>query len=142
MQQAKRGDTVQVHYRGTLDDGTEFDSSSGRDPLAFTIGEGQVIPGFEEAIVGMATGETKKRRIDAKDAYGEHSDELVFAVGRERIPDDSEISIGDTLRIGFADGQTAAVQVTDLDEQTITLDANHPLAGEALTFELELVAIQ
>ena len=142
MQQAKRGDTVQVHYRGTLDDGTEFDSSAGREPLEFTIGQGQVIPGFEEAIVGMAAGEMKKQRIEAKDAYGEHSDELVFAVSRERVPDGTEVSIGDTLRIGFADGQTAAVQVTDLDDDTITLDANHPLAGEALIFELELVAIQ
>jgi peptidylprolyl isomerase len=142
MQQAKRGDTVQVHYRGTLDDGTEFDSSAGRDPLEFTIGEGQVIPGFEEAVVGMATGDTKKQRIEAKDAYGEHSDELVFAVSRGRIPEGTEVAVGDTLRIGFGDGQTAAVQVTELDADTITLDANHPLAGEALTFELELVAIQ
>ena len=142
MQQAKRGDTVQVHYRGTLDDGTEFDSSAGREPLEFTIGKGQVIPGFEEAVVGMGEGETKKQRIEAKDAYGEHSDDLVFAVGRERIPDGTEVAIGDTLRIGFADGQTAGVQVVDLDDETITLDANHPLAGEALTFELQLVAIQ
>ena len=142
MQHAKRGDTVHVHYRGTFDDGTEFDTSAGGDPLVFTLGEGQVIPGFESAIEGMATGDKKKERIEASNAYGEHRDELVFTVGREQMPENADVSVGDLLRVGFPDGSTAAVQVAALDDASVTLDANHPLAGKHLTFELELVAIE
>lgn len=141
MQQAKRGDTVHVHYRGTLDDGTEFDSSAGSDPIVFTIGAGQVIPGFETAIEGMSTGEKKTERIEAENAYGDRRDELVFTVGREQMPENADIEIGDMLRVGFPDGSNAAVQVAAMDEQSVTLDANHPLAGKNLTFELELVSI-
>lgn len=141
MQQAKRGDTVHVHYRGTLDDGTEFDSSAGSDPIVFTIGAGQVIPGFETAIEGMSTGEKKTERIEAENAYGDRRDELVFTVGREQMPENADIEIGDMLRVGFPDGSNAAVQVAAMDEQSVTLDANHPLAGKDLTFELELVSI-
>lgn len=141
MAQAKRGDTVHVHYRGTLDDGTEFDSSSGSDPIAFTLGSGQVIPGFESAIEGMLVGERKTERIEVGNAYGAHRDELVFTVGRDQMPDGGEISVGDMLQVGFPDGSNAAVQVAALDEQSVTLDANHPLAGKDLTFELELVSI-
>lgn len=140
-QQAKRGDTVHVHYRGTLDDGTEFDSSADGDPIVFTLGAGQVIPGFETAIEGMATGERKTERIPAENAYGDRRDELVFTVSREQMPDNADIEIGDMLRVGFPDGSNAAVQVAAMDDQCVTLDANHPLAGKALTFELELVAI-
>lgn len=141
MHQAKRGDTVHVHYRGTLDDGTEFDSSSGSDPIVFTIGSGQVIPGFETAVEGMAAGEKKTERIEAEHAYGDRRDELVFTVGREQMPDGADVEVGDMLRVGFPDGSNAAVQVAALDEQSVTLDANHPLAGKDLTFELELVSI-
>lgn len=141
MQQARRGDTVHVHYRGTLDDGTEFDSSAGSDPIVFTIGAGQVIPGFETAIEGMSAGEKKTERIEAANAYGDHRDELVFTVGREQMPEDADIEIGDMLRVGFPDGSDAAVQVAAMDERSVTLDANHPLAGKPLTFELELVSI-
>jgi peptidylprolyl isomerase len=141
MQQAKRGDTVHVHYRGTLDDGTEFDSSSGSDPIVFTIGSGQVIPGFENAIEGMATGDKKTERIDVGNAYGRRRDELVFTVGRDQMPDDSDVEVGDMLQVGFPDGSNATVQVAAVDEQSVTLDANHPLAGKDLTFELELVSI-
>ena len=141
MQQAKRGDTVHVHYRGILDDGTEFDSSAGSDPIVFTIGAGQVIPGFENAIEGMSTGEKKTERIEVENAYGDHRDELVFTVGREQMPENTDIEIGDMLRVGFPDGSNAAVQVAAIDEQSVTLDANHPLAGKNLTFELELVSI-
>ncbi len=141
MQQAKRGDTVHVHYRGTLDDGTEFDSSTGSDPIVFTIGAGQVIPGFENAIEGMTTGDRKTERIEAGNAYGDRRDELVFTVGREQMPDDADIEVGDMLRVGFPDGSNAAVQVVTMDDQSVTLDANHPLAGKPLTFELELVSI-
>jgi peptidylprolyl isomerase len=141
MQQAKHGDTVRVHYRGTLDDGTEFDSSAGSEPIVFTIGEGQVIPGFESAVQGMAAGEKKKERIQANDAYGDRRDDLVFTVGREQMPEGTEVEVGDLLQVGFPDGSNAAVQVAAMDEQSVTLDANHPLAGKDLTFELELVAI-
>lgn len=139
---AKRGDTVHVHYRGTLDDGTEFDSSAGSDPIVFTVGSGQVIPGFENAIEGMAPGEKKTERIEVDNAYGARREELVFTVGREQMLDGAEVEIGDMLRVGFPDGSNAAVQVAALDESSVTLDANHPLAGQTLTFELELVSIE
>jgi peptidylprolyl isomerase len=142
MQQAKRGDTVHVHYRGTLDDGSEFDSSAGSDPIVFTLGAGQVIPGFENAIEGMSTGEKKTERIEAENAYGDRRDELVFTVGRDQMPDGSEVEVGDMLKVGFPDGSDAAVQVAAVDGQSVTLDANHPLAGKNLTFELELVSIE
>jgi peptidylprolyl isomerase len=142
MQQAKQGDTVHVHYRGTLDDGSEFDSSAGGDPISFTLGSGEVIPGFEQAIEGMATGDRKTQHIPANEAYGEHRDELVFTVGRDQIPPGNDIEVGDMLRVGFPDGTSAAVQVKAIDDETVTLDANHPLAGKALTFELELVSIE
>lgn len=139
--QAKQGDTVHVHYRGTLDDGTEFDSSAGGEPIRFTLGAGEVIPGFETAIEGMSAGEKKTEHIPAENAYGARRDELVFKVGRDQIPPDSDVSVGDMLRVGFPDGSSAAVQIAEMDDDSVTLDANHPLAGKALTFELELVSI-
>ena len=140
--QAKKGDTVHVHYKGTLDDGTEFDSSEGSEPIVFTIGAGQVIPGFEDAIEGMSAGDRKTEKIAAGNAYGERRDELVFTVPREQMPEGTDVEVGDMLRVGFPDGSNAAVQVAALDEQSVTLDANHPLAGKNLTFELELVSIE
>ncbi|HEX8251607.1 MAG TPA: FKBP-type peptidyl-prolyl cis-trans isomerase [Thermoanaerobaculia bacterium] len=142
MQQAKRGDTVHVHYRGTLDDGSEFDSSAGAEPIVFTLGAGEVIPGFEEAIEGMSTGEKKTQHIESQNAYGDHRDELVFTVPKDQMPEGgSDIEVGDMLQVGFPDGSTAAVQVADVGTDSVTLDANHPLAGKNLTFELELVSI-
>lgn len=141
MSQAKRGDTVHVHYRGTFDDGTEFDSSAGGEPIAFTLGAGEVIPGFETAIEGMSIGDKKSEHIEASNAYGEHRDELVFKVGRDQIPPDSDVEVGDTLQVGFPDGSNATVQVTAMDDTSVTLDGNHPLAGRALNFDLELVKI-
>jgi peptidylprolyl isomerase len=141
MQQAKRGDTVQVHYRGTLDDGSEFDSSAGSDPISFTVGAGEVIPGFEEAIEGMSVGEKKTQHIPVQSAYGEYREELVFTVPRDQMPDNTEIEIGDMLQVGFPDGSNATVKVSGLEGDEVTLDANHPLAGQNLTFELELVGI-
>ncbi|MDQ3280705.1 MAG: FKBP-type peptidyl-prolyl cis-trans isomerase [Acidobacteriota bacterium] len=142
MQQAKRGDTVHVHYRGTLDDGTEFDSSAGSEPIVFTLGAGEVIPGFEEAIEGMSAGEKKTKHIDAQNAYGDRRDELVFEVPRDQMPEGGEVEVGDMLRVGFPDGSSAAVQVAAVEAGSVTLDANHPLAGKNLTFELELVSIE
>lgn len=142
MEQAKRGDTVHVHYKGTLDDGTVFDSSEGSEPIVFTLGAGEVIPGFEQAIEGMSAGEKKTERIEAGDAYGEHRGELVFTVPEDQMPEGAEVEVGDMLRVGFPDGSSAAVQVMALEQGSVTLDANHPLAGKNLTFELELVAIE
>jgi peptidylprolyl isomerase len=142
MQQAKRGDTVRVHYTGKFEDGSVFDSSAGGDPLEFTIGAEQVIAGFEDAIVGMAVGDKKREVIPADRGYGVREEKLVFQVGRDQLPDGTDVEIGDTLRVGFADGQTAAVHVMDFDQESLTLDANHPLAGRTLVFELELVGIQ
>ena len=141
MSQAKRGDTVHVHYRGTLDDGTEFDSSEGGEPIAFTLGSGEVIPGFETALEGMTPGDKKSERIEAENAYGARSEDLVFKVARDQIPPGSDVEVGDTLQVGFPDGSNAVVQVVSMDDTGVTLDANHPLAGKALTFDLELVKI-
>ncbi|HYH08951.1 MAG TPA: FKBP-type peptidyl-prolyl cis-trans isomerase [Thermoanaerobaculia bacterium] len=142
MPTAKRGDRVHVHYRGTLDDGTVFDSSDGNEPIVFTVGAGEVIPGFDIAIEGMSTGERKTEKIDADNAYGDYHDELVFQVTKDEMPPGTEIEVGDMLRVGFQDGRSAAVQVKAIEEGMVTLDANHPLAGKDLTFELELVAIE
>ena len=139
---AKRGDTVKVHYTGTFDDGTVFDTSSDGDPIEFKIGEGSVIPGFEDAIVGMKAGDKKTEHIEASRAYGQHREDLIFTIERDQLPKGTEVNIGDFLRIGFTDGESASVQVADLDDESVTLDANHPLAGRDLTFELTLVAIQ
>ena len=141
MTQAKQGDTVHVHYKGKLEDGTLFDSSEGNDPISFTIGAGEVITGFEEAIVGMSEGDSKTERIVPERAYGERRDELVFSVGRDQMPE-GDVEVGDMLSVGFPDGRTASVQIAELDDESVTLDANHPLAGKTLVFELELVSIE
>ena len=139
MAQAKQGDTVKVHYTGTLDDGTVFDSSADREPLEFTIGGGQVIPGFDVAVLDMNLGEVKVSVIPAEEAYGIHSAELVTDVDRERFPADMELEIGQQLQVGLEDNQQAIVMVVDISDTAVTLDANHPLAGQDLTFEIELV---
>ena len=141
MTQAKNGDTVHVHYKGSFEDGTVFDTSEGSQPLQFTIGSGDVIPGFEEAIVGMSQGDQKRQTIPADQAYGARREELVFQVEREQLPPNSDVAVGDYLRIGFPDGRTAAVQVAEMDDAMVTLDANHPLAGKDLIFDLTLVDI-
>lgn len=141
MGQAKSGDTVKVHYTGKLGDGTVFDTSLEGDPLEFTIGERHVIPGFEEAIVGMAKGDTKTVQIAPDEAYGPHRGELVVVVERDALPADVEPEIGDRLEFQQPDGQRIALTVTGLSESDVTLDANHPLAGEQLTFDVELVEI-
>lgn len=139
--EAQTGDTVQVHYTGTLADGTEFDSSRGNDPLAFTLGEGQVIPGFESAVLGMQVGETKVVTIPCDQAYGEHHQGMVQAVPRSAMPDDLQLVTGMTLHAQGPDGQVMSVTVAEFDDESVTVDANHPLAGHDLIFDLELVAI-
>ena len=141
MAQAKKGDTVKVHYTGKLEDGTVFDTSIERDPLQFTIGEGQVIPGFEQAVVGMNPGESKTTKVPADKAYGPHRKEMVLAVDRNQFPVDLKPKIGQQLQSRQADGRTIRVTVTDVSESSVTLDANHPLAGKDLTFDIQLVEI-
>ena len=142
MSQAKRGDKVKVHYTGSFEDGTVFDSSRGEDPLEFTIGAGQVIAGFEDAIVGMNEGDRKREHIEPERGYGDRHEELVFSVSRTSIPPGNDVEVGDMLQVGFPDGRTADVQVMDIGDDTLTLDANHPLAGKPLVFDLELMKIE
>jgi peptidylprolyl isomerase len=141
MAQAQQGDKVKVHYTGKFDDGTVFDSSAGQQPLEFTIGEGQVIPGFENAVIGMNPGDKKSATIPAGDAYGEYMDEMVLTVERNQLPPELQPEVGQQLQIRNPDGQAIPVIITDVTDSTITLDANHPLAGQDLTFDIELVEI-
>lgn len=141
MSQAKSGDTVKIHYSGTLTDGTQFDSSEGRDPLEFAIGAGAVIPGFEKAVEGMAVGESKSVTIDPDDAYGPRHDQLIQQVPNSALPEDVEPAIGMQLQGQSPEGQVMNLTVTAVEDDAITVDANHPLAGEALTFDIELVEI-
>ena len=141
MSKAKTGDTVQVHYTGKLDDGTQFDSSAGQDPLEFSIGAGNVIPGFESAVEGMAVGESKSIKIDAHNAYGPRHDQLVQDVPREQLPEDMQPEVGMQLQAQGEDGQMMRFVISDVTDETITGDGNHPLAGQVLNFDIELVAI-
>ena len=141
MPNAKQGDTVRVHYTGTLPDGSVFDSSSGRDPIEFTVGAGQVIPGFDQAIAGMAVGQEKSITIPAAEAYGPRREELVLQVDRGQFPPNIEPEVGQQFQLGEGD-QMFVVTVKDVADDNVVLDANHPLAGEDLTFALELVEIR
>lgn len=141
MAEAKFGDTVRVHYTGKLDDGTVFDSSVNGDPLEFTIGEGMIIPGFEQAVLGMTPGDSKTELIPVDQAYGPHREDMVVIVDRAQMPADMEPEIGQQLQIQQPTGQAIPVVVTDVSDSEITLDANHPLAGEDLTFDIQLVEI-
>lgn len=141
MTQANLGNTVKVHYTGKLEDGTVFDTSTDRAPLEFTIGQGQIIPGFEQAVIGMQPGETKTATISSDDAYGPHRDDMVIEVDRSHFPPDLEPEVGQQLQLRQSNGQSIVVLVTDVSEQSATLDANHPLAGKDLTFEIELVEV-
>ncbi len=139
---ASDGDTVRVDYTGTLEDGTTFDTSVGREPLEFTLGAGQMIPGFETAVYGLKIGQSKTVTIPAEEAYGRHQDDLIMVLAREQLPADLDPKIDQQLPMQRTDGSTVIVIVTDVSETTITVDANHPLAGEDLTFEIELVEIK
>lgn len=141
MSQAKSGDTVRIHYTGTLDDGTEFDSSAGRDPLEFALGGGQVIPGFDSAVDGMTVGENKSVTIAPEQAYGERHEQLVQQVPKSALPEDMKPEVGMQLQSQGPDGQVMNLFVTEVEDENITVDANHPLAGQALTFAIELVEI-
>ena len=139
---AQAGDTVKIHYKGTLDDGSVFDSSEGREPLGFRLGTGQVIQGFDDAVTGMNVGERKTVRILPEEAYGEARDDLFLVVERRQLPTETPLEPGASLTIQQPDGRPVPVSVSAVDDDTVTLNANHPLAGQALTFALELVGIE
>ena len=141
MQQAKSGDTVKIHYTGTLDDGSEFDSSVGREPLEFSLGTGQVIAGFDKAVDGMTVGESQTVTIPPAAAYGERHEQLVQQVPRTSFPDDMTPEVGMQLQSQSPEGEVMNLVVAEVDEESITVDANHPLAGLALTFAIELIEV-
>jgi peptidylprolyl isomerase len=141
MAAAGQGDTVKVHYSGSFVDGTQFDSSHGGAPLEFTIGSGQIVPGFEEAVVGMQPGESKSTTIPPEKAYGLYREELAVQVNRTDLPPDLLPEVGQRLQLENKEGRTLVVLITDVNDANITLDANHPLAGKALNFEISLLEI-
>ena len=141
MAQAKTGDTVRIHYTGKLDDGRVFDSSLEQEPLEFTIGQNQVIPGFEQAVIGMSPGESANISIPADQAYGERQEELVLEIERSEFPDDLKLEINQQLQLNEPNGEELIVTVTEIFDSSVTLDANHPLAGHNLNFDLQLVEI-
>lgn len=141
MTQVKSGDTVRIHYTGTLADGSQFDSSAGRDPLEFTVGSGQIIPGLDKAIPGMVVGDKKQVVVPADEAYGQSNPDARQAVPRAEIPDHIPLDLGTQLQVQTPTGQAMTVVVAEVTETEVTLDANHPLAGKDLTFDIELVAI-
>ncbi|MFP7569928.1 FKBP-type peptidyl-prolyl cis-trans isomerase [Marivita sp. S2033] len=142
MTQVKTGDIVSIHYTGTLADGATFDSSDGRDPLEFTVGAGQIIPGLDQAIPGMTVGDKKTVEVAADQAYGQPDPNARQAVPRSEIPADIPLEPGTQLQMQTPNGQTVPVMVADVNETEVTLDANHPLAGKDLTLDIELVEIK
>jgi len=141
MASAKTGDTVKVHYTGTLADGTVFDTSRDQEPLEFTIGQNMVIPGFENGIVGMNEGDSKSISIPAGEAYGTYNEQLVAVVPRSQVPPEMELSLGMILQVRSPEGSLARAMVREITEAEVTLDLNHPLAGHDLVFEVGLVKI-
>ena len=141
MAQAKLGDRVKIHYTGKYVDGTVFDSSQEREPMEFTLGQKEVVPGFEQALVGMAPGESKSEKVACEDAYGLRRDDMIVEVERQYIPKEITPEVGQLLEMQRSDGQTIPVRVANVAENTITLDANHPLAGKDLIFEIKLIEI-
>lgn len=142
MQQVKKGDKVKVHYHGKLTTGETFDSSEGRDPLEFEVGSGMVIKGFDDGVTGMAVGDKKTINIPVDEAYGPTNPEMIVEMPKDRFPQDMEVEVGMPLAMSDQNGQQFQVVVTEIKEDSIVLDANHPLAGKELIFDLELVNIE
>lgn len=138
---AKAGDTLRIHYTGKLEDGTTFDTSEGRDPLEFTIGSGQIIPGLDQGVVGMAVGESRSVTVPPEAGYGDRDEERIQAVPKSSIPDNIPTEPGTQLSMQTPQGQTIPVVVADVTDEEVKLDANHPLAGKTLTFDVTLVEI-
>jgi peptidylprolyl isomerase len=141
VSKAKDGDKVKVHYTGKLKDGTVFDSSEGRPPLEFTLGQGKIIPGFEKGVMGMGPGDKKTITVPPGDGYGESRDELIVKVNKSHFPENIDPSVGKQLQVTQSDGNVVEVTVTEMEGDSVTLDANHPLAGKTLVFDVELVEI-
>ena len=141
MEKAKVGDTVRVEYTGKFEDGQVFDSNKGRELLEFTLGEGKIIPGFEKAVVGMEVGEEKTVKIPPEEGYGEYIEGLVADVERERFPEDLKLEVGRQLVIPQKNGNQLIVTITKVTDSKVTLDANHPLAGKTLIFDIKLKEI-
>lgn len=142
MKSAETGNSIKVHYEGKLEDGTVFDSSKERNPLEFTIGSGQIIKGFDNAVIGMEVGEAKTVNIPAEEAYGEHRADLVVNIKADQFPENITPQVGLPLQLKNPDGGDLNATITSVEGDDVTLDANHPLAGKDLTFEIELVEIQ
>lgn len=141
MSKAKDGDTVKVHYTGTLENGEVFDTSQEREPLEFQLGQGQLIPGFEKAVIGMSEGDSTTVDIPSDEAYGEVREDLVITVPKDQLPDEVEPQVGMQLQVNQQNGQPIPVRVTEIKEEELVLDANHPLAGKDLKFEIELLEV-
>lgn len=141
MALAKQGDTVMVNYKGSLNDGTVFADTEQKGPLEFTIGEGQIMSAFEDAVIGMEKGESKTTVVPAVQAFGSYSEELLMDVGRDQFPENIVPEVGNVLTLGRSDGSTMDVIVARVDEESVTLDANHPLAGQDLILDIELVEV-
>ena len=141
MSKAKNEDKVKVHYTGTLDDGTVFDSSREREPLEFKVGGGEMIQGFDAAVIGMAVGESKQFKIPADDAYGQRRDEMVFQIERSQLPEGMEPEVGHHLQTEAEGGHPVVLEIIAVEESNVTLDGNHPLAGQDLNFDIEVVEI-
>ena len=137
----KKGDTIRVHYTGKLEDGKEFDSSLKREPLQFEVGAGSVIKGFEEAVIGLEQGEKKTVEVPPEKAYGERDDKLVVEMPQKSVPEEITPEVGMRLQLVNQKGQAVPVMITEVLEESIRLDANHPLAGKTLVFDIELVEI-
>jgi peptidylprolyl isomerase len=142
MDTVNEGDKVSLHYTGTLDDGTLFDSSQGREPLSFTVGSGEVIPGFDSGVRGMEVGESREISIPPDQAYGEYYEELVRVLPRDAFPEGVSPAIGMTMQLELPSGQNLPVRVIDIEGEEVTLDANHLLAGETLNFKIHIVSIE
>jgi peptidylprolyl isomerase len=141
LSKAKDGDTVKVHYTGTLENGEVFDTSQEREPLEFQLGQGQLIPGFENAVIGMSEGDSTKVDIPSDEAYGEVRDDLVINVPKDQLPEDVEPKVGMQLQVNQQNGEPIPVRITEIKDEELILDANHPLAGKNLTFEIELLEV-
>jgi len=142
MTEIKNGDVVRIHYTGKFTDGTPFDSSDGREPLEFKMGAGQIIPGLERSIEGMDVGDKETVTVPAADAYGPRDDAQVQAIPRTAIPDGVDVDVGSRLQANTADGRTVNLTVVDLDDSSVTVDANHPLAGRDLVFDIEIIDVK
>ncbi len=137
----KKGDEVEVEYTGSFDDGTVFDSSSGREPLKFSVGEGMVIPGFDKAVIGLKIGDEKEIKIESKDAYGERNDALTKKIPKESLPKGQTPEAGMTLILQAPNGQKIPAQISEVSDKDVTIDLNHPLAGKRLNFKIKILKV-